>query len=37
MTDGDGIPNFLVDDDGDGISTRTEMAANGTLIPFVIF
>jgi hypothetical protein len=35
-TDGDGIPNFLdVDDDGDGISTRTEItAANGTLIPF---
>jgi hypothetical protein len=35
-TDGDGIPNFLdKDDDGDGISTRTEITdANGVLIPF---
>ncbi len=35
-TDRDGIPNYLdVDDDGDGISTRTEItAANGTIIPF---
>ncbi|MBG6062883.1 hypothetical protein IWX83_002686 [Flavobacterium sp. CG_9.1] len=35
-TDGDGIPNYLdTDDDGDGVSTRTEItAANGTIIPF---
>jgi hypothetical protein len=35
-TDGDGIPNFLdTDDDGDGVSTRTEITdANGVLIPF---
>ena len=35
-TDGDGIPNFLdTDDDGDGVSTRTEITdADGTLIPF---
>ncbi len=35
-TDGDGIPNFLdADDDGDGISTKTEITgANGVLIPF---
>ena len=35
-TDGDGIPNFLdTDDDGDGVSTRTEITGtNGVLIPF---
>jgi len=35
-TDGDRIPNFLDrDDDGDGLSTRTEITdANGVLIPF---
>ena len=35
-TDGDGIPNFLdLDDDGDGVSTKTEITdANGMLIPF---
>ncbi|WP_426092651.1 FKBP-type peptidyl-prolyl cis-trans isomerase [Flavobacterium sp. DSR3-2] len=35
-TDKDGIPNFLdTDDDGDGISTRTEITGtNGVLIPF---
>ena len=35
-TDGDGIPNFLdTDDDGDGVSTKTEITgANGVLIPF---
>lgn len=35
-TDKDGIPNFLdTDDDGDGISTKTEITgANGVLIPF---
>lgn len=35
-TDGDEIPNFLdTDDDGDGVSTKTEITgANGVLIPF---
>ena len=35
-TDGDGIPNYLdTDDDGDGVSTRTEITgSNGVLIPF---
>jgi hypothetical protein len=34
-TDKDGIPNFQdVDDDGDGVSTRTEITVNGKLIPF---
>jgi hypothetical protein len=35
-TDGDGFPDFIdTDDDGDGVSTRTEItAANGVLIPF---
>ncbi|MBG6185911.1 FKBP-type peptidyl-prolyl cis-trans isomerase [Flavobacterium sp. CAN_S2] len=35
-TDGDGIPNYLdTDDDGDGVSTRTEITGtNGVLIPF---
>lgn len=35
-TDKDGIPNYLdTDDDGDGVSTRTEItAANGSIIPF---
>jgi len=35
-TDGDGFPDFVdTDDDGDGVSTRTEItAANGVLIPF---
>jgi hypothetical protein len=35
-TDGDGIPDFLdVDDDGDGIGTKSEITnANGAIIPF---
>lgn len=34
-TDKDGIPNFQdTDDDGDGVSTRTEITVNGKLIPF---
>lgn len=34
-TDKDGIPNYLdTDDDGDGVSTRTEITVNGKLIPF---
>jgi hypothetical protein len=35
-TDGDGIPNYLdTDDDGDGVSTRTEITGtNAVLIPF---
>ena len=36
-TDGDGIPDFLdSDDDGDGVSTKTEIKGNnGVLTPFV--
>ena len=35
-TDGDGLPDFVdTDDDGDGVSTRTEITApNGVLFPF---
>ncbi len=34
-SDGDGIPNFEDrDDDGDGVSTKTEITVNGNIIPF---
>jgi hypothetical protein len=34
-TDGDGIPNFFGDDDGDGLTTKLEITkTDGTLYPF---